>query len=337
MKVLSICIPTYNRSELLGEAILSFIDQIDDTVADKIEICISDNCSNDGTELIVEQLKLRTKIEIVYNKNKKNLGADQNYMNVVKMASGYYCWFFGSDDRIKPNCIQDVLNALDSDSDIYLINRINCDIKMRPLFKEEWLFNTEDMKKFDTSSRNDLIAYLKCGSRLGALYSYLSSIIFKRKRWVETSFDQSFLGTAYSHAYVLIKMLKHGTTVQYVRSALVESRGGNDSFASAGELNRYMLDMNGYLKIANSLFMNDREIRDGIFNILRKEHAGRRLVKICALSVVNYKWDDVRPTLVMCGYDEKKLDQYRSNVFLSTLILFVFKLSSFRRKLLAML
>ena len=54
---LSICIPTYNRAEYLKEALDSIIKQINDTNRDKVEICISDNASEDNTKELIENYR----------------------------------------------------------------------------------------------------------------------------------------------------------------------------------------------------------------------------------------------------------------------------------------
>ena len=46
---LSICIPTYNRSEVLKESLMQLLKY----EGDDIEVVISDNCSPDNTEEVV--------------------------------------------------------------------------------------------------------------------------------------------------------------------------------------------------------------------------------------------------------------------------------------------
>lgn len=51
--LLSICIPTYNRSTYLEEALCNIIN--DTSFSDDIEIIISDNASTDNTQEIVSK------------------------------------------------------------------------------------------------------------------------------------------------------------------------------------------------------------------------------------------------------------------------------------------
>jgi abequosyltransferase len=104
---LSICIPTYNRARFIGEALESIVAQ----ATDDVEIVISDNASTDGTGEIVAAFAARFP-RIRYACWNANVGFDRNVMRVVELATGGYCWFLGSDDRIEPGAVAAVLGAL---------------------------------------------------------------------------------------------------------------------------------------------------------------------------------------------------------------------------------
>lgn len=91
-KILSICIPTFNRAELLDET-LSHLVLEPSFLLGKIEICISDNASPDSTSEIAK--KYSDKYEnIIYNRNKENTGIiDGNFPIVASMASGTFIKF----------------------------------------------------------------------------------------------------------------------------------------------------------------------------------------------------------------------------------------------------
>lgn len=105
-KILSICIPTYNRSEKLDRLIQN-IEQEINGIEDHIEICISDNCSTDNTEHIVNVWQ--KKLPIIYSRNSKNIGFDLNVVNVINIATGTYVWLSGDDDIYDKNAIKKVL------------------------------------------------------------------------------------------------------------------------------------------------------------------------------------------------------------------------------------
>jgi len=98
--LITIGIPTYNRSFFLNKAMNSIMHQVVE-FQDKVEICISDNNSSDDTREIVTEFKKKyPSVKLRYNKNKTNLGIDMNFLKVFEMASGKFIWLFGDDDMM---------------------------------------------------------------------------------------------------------------------------------------------------------------------------------------------------------------------------------------------
>ncbi len=86
----SICIPTYNRKESLKIVLDSFIEEVE-KLYPLVEICVSDNYSEDGTFDMLKDYAKKYKF-IKIRRNKKNLGFDRNVIEVLKMAKGKYLW-----------------------------------------------------------------------------------------------------------------------------------------------------------------------------------------------------------------------------------------------------
>ncbi len=83
--VISICIPTYNRSRQLEQSIESIICQ-KEFVEGLVEIVISDNASTDNTETICKEY-LELYSNFLYFKNEKNI-ANKNFPICISHASG---------------------------------------------------------------------------------------------------------------------------------------------------------------------------------------------------------------------------------------------------------
>ena len=62
------------------------------------EVCISDNCSDKNIKKLIQPY--RKKLNIRFNKNKRNLGFALNLLKVSNMATGDFIWFLGDDDLI---------------------------------------------------------------------------------------------------------------------------------------------------------------------------------------------------------------------------------------------
>lgn len=89
----SIVIPTYNRAADLQFALYCIFQQ---TFSD-FEVVISDNCSNDNTKSVVQNIKDK---RIRYFRLKKTVGNAANFKNGIKRAKGKYVFLHSDDDFI---------------------------------------------------------------------------------------------------------------------------------------------------------------------------------------------------------------------------------------------
>lgn len=269
MKV-SFCIPTYNRAEYLELLIQSIKNQQSHGL--EIEICISDNNSTDGTSELVSIWENNFGIPIRYNKNKENIGPDRNFLAAVDLATGDYCWIFGSDDMLQSNALVTIENELNKKFDIYLCDRKELDVNMS-IVKDghrKWLSN--GTKEYVFNNDHDRVNYFKNCMSLGGVFSYLSSIIVKRSAWNNINFDISFIGTAYPHVYILLKIIEaQGSSISYISMPLVLCRGDNDTFESSGKARRILIDYMGYFKLSDVLYNNKQILKKSFENILAKE------------------------------------------------------------------
>lgn len=102
----SVCIPTYNRANFLQDSIVSIINQ----TYQNIEIIILDNASTDSTEYIVKKLKSFSNIK--YIRNKKNIGATNNYNKCLEIAKNDYIAIFHSDDVYKKDILEKEMDVI---------------------------------------------------------------------------------------------------------------------------------------------------------------------------------------------------------------------------------
>lgn len=270
VKSLSICIPTYNRAGVLVELLESIVRDTPPGLRERLEICISDNASGDDTGDRVEAFAKASPVSVVYRRNATNLGADQNYLNAVALASGEYCWLMGSDDGIAPGLVEGVFARLGECRDVMLMDRVVCNHLMEPHHREHWLPAQTEERYFDFRTGPDGAAYLDMASGLGALFSFLSSIVVRRDSWNAVAFDRRYLGTAYSHAFILISVLLR-SGIYYAPSLAVLNRSGNDSFLDQGAVNRVLLDYRGYLMLADDLLPAGDALRGHFLAVLARE------------------------------------------------------------------
>jgi abequosyltransferase len=109
MIYLSICIPTYNRCEVLDNTLnLLFSNSEFDT--DKIEVIVSDNCSTDNTKLIVAKYPL-----VKYYRNQENI-KDLNFAVALEHAGGKYVRLFNDTLIFKSGALKLMLNSIENSS-----------------------------------------------------------------------------------------------------------------------------------------------------------------------------------------------------------------------------
>lgn len=98
----SVIIPTYKRSDLLERAIKSVINQ----TYKNIEIIVVDDNVNNSKEHL-QNLKIIEKYpQIIYIKNKKNLGGGLTRNVGIKASTGEYIAFLDDDDEFYPTKIE---------------------------------------------------------------------------------------------------------------------------------------------------------------------------------------------------------------------------------------
>ena len=106
--LLTISIPTYNRSACLNLLLQSIVSQITSRDANHIEICIFDNCSTDNTAEVVESFTKKHGY-VSYICNDKNIGADNNFIKAFLAARGKFFWILGDDEVLLDGAIQWIL------------------------------------------------------------------------------------------------------------------------------------------------------------------------------------------------------------------------------------
>lgn len=106
--LLSICIPTYNRGEILDKTIQGYVtDQVFD---ERVELVISDNCSTDNTRSIVEKY-MRIYKNIIYNCNDENI-IDVNFIKVLSLGRGKYLKLMNDTVTLNSGVLKSMLDII---------------------------------------------------------------------------------------------------------------------------------------------------------------------------------------------------------------------------------
>ena len=106
----SICIPSFNRANFLKETIQSALNRS----SEKSEIIIIDDGSTDNTEDICKSFSSE-KLRYIC---KDHTGAPETRNRAIQEAEGTYILWLDSDDLLKPNTINDYIQAITNFPDV---------------------------------------------------------------------------------------------------------------------------------------------------------------------------------------------------------------------------
>lgn len=111
--LVSVITPTYNRPEYLKQALTSAVNQ----TYRNIEIIVSDNCSPESPQAIVESFN---DSRIRFYRNSSNLGMLVNAIKTFKYARGKYVASLLDDDMWEPDYLAKLVPLLEENSDVAL-------------------------------------------------------------------------------------------------------------------------------------------------------------------------------------------------------------------------
>ncbi|MBB3195168.1 glycosyltransferase family 2 protein [Roseateles terrae] len=106
--LLSLAIPTYNRSEILLENLRAMLP---DLMAHQVAVFISDDSTDDLTAQKVRALQQEYPL-LTYRRNEPRHGHDANFFATVSMPDTDYVWYLGDSLFLQPGMLGTALEAL---------------------------------------------------------------------------------------------------------------------------------------------------------------------------------------------------------------------------------
>jgi len=115
--LVTIGIPTYNRSSSLNAAISSVLSQS----YQNIEVIVCDNCSTDDTQEVCKRWALKDN-RIKLHRQETNVGAVSNFNTIPALANGTFFMWLADDDRISSNFVTECISILSSSPETTIVS-----------------------------------------------------------------------------------------------------------------------------------------------------------------------------------------------------------------------
>lgn len=121
-KLLTICIPTYNRLNNLSSNISLLEKQILKANLNQfVKIDVSDNGSTDNTGKYLREIKENLIIDIDYALHTSNLGFEKNILFLVRRVSTPYLMLLGDDDYLSEGYLKTIIDEIQRNKEITCI------------------------------------------------------------------------------------------------------------------------------------------------------------------------------------------------------------------------
>lgn len=259
--LISLCIPTFSRANMLAELLESIIDQ--QVALDLFEVIVSDDASHDNTLACLEtyQAKLPN-LRVLSQSN--NIGFDRNCLAVAAEARATYLWFLGDDDRLEFGALASVIQAIKDYPDIagMTLGSIDHDSQLKEITGIKILPPTGLMHSAD-----------EVFSAIGDLLGFISTLVIHRETWNSVCHEEPIhhYFKLYVQVYIIGKVLQRKPLWLVFNHPCIGYRSDNDQFIkSLGWYDRLAADVVAYRTISADLFgvssKTTRAFESRIFN-----------------------------------------------------------------------
>ena len=233
--LLTIAIPTYNRSRQLEINIINIIDSL----SCNIKLFISDNASDDDTARMVEQYMAMSE-NISYQRNSTNIGYDGNIIKCIDGCSSEYIWLLSDDDYITLATIKRIYNILEEyQPDGMLINSKVINPETNSI-----IFSNLNNTIGDFQTTVNQAAILKYGK-----WSTLVSSMVIRHSVINTTILNQYIGSCFIQIPIFWRSL-YGKSIYICGDVLITK---NDSKAHNFSLSTSQIWLSNWVNTVHSL------------------------------------------------------------------------------------
>lgn len=251
--IISFCIPTYNRANLLNDTLFSIFSQSSNIFLPYIEIIVSDNNSTDNTyDIVARYIKTFPGI-IKYHKNNANIWSKKNVIKVTTYAEWKYLWLLSDDDCITNFSLEYLLEIIHKTDFDILFNRtkstenisINIQKKDNSFSLYNWIEEYLDYLLHNFHWYKNLISF----------FSFYSSIIVKRSyfyEWLKSITEETIYSVDFPHEVIIYNNLIY-KKILIPDNIFVLARILNESYGGSIQLVSDFKKLMNYIEKKNHL------------------------------------------------------------------------------------
>jgi abequosyltransferase len=275
--LISFCIPTRNRANLLLEMLSTLVTQTDENC----EYVIVDGASNDTTSDVIEQFR-RDGYRIVYYRREEAIGVDRDILKAIELASGTYCWLMSDDDRVEPGAYSHICEVLRNNPGVAGLS-LNI-----AAYDPTLSYRIQTVPSISAGQvATDILFEDRdhCFSLLGIHLGFISAQVVRRETWLAAVAvrDIAVFCNSWIIVYVIGEMLNLNPNWLYIHRECVAYRSANDSFvARLGVYGRQLITHQNYAFTLNALFGKDSRTYKAVLRTLITDRMGRTLAMIKA-------------------------------------------------------
>ena len=206
--LLTIGIPTYNRSQYLSKCLKAIYEQIEDNPL--VEVFVSDNDSSDDTATVVNAYKSFG--NLTYYKQKENIGGDNNIDYLYKHAAGNYILVCGDDDYYNWGTVDLILKVISENKETAVIGL-------------DWFDSNSHIKHGE-----GMDDFLLTTART---VTSISSVVLKTRYYRELQNKDKFRYTNLNQVYLQMAILQNHSDFAYVYGKNFQPKSGEAIYVAS--------------------------------------------------------------------------------------------------------
>lgn len=211
--LLTVAIPTYNRSRTLEKILTELRSQ----ASDDFVVLVSDDASPDNTGEMVKTFQ-QTMPNLVYHRNEQNLGFSGNVCKIYEIAETRYVWFLCDDDTVLEGAVKGMIESLRNYEptvavyNCFWVNPLGQKLMAGPE-KDIVYDDIEKMKDYQPLMRTTFLSILVVEKSLGA--EEIKKTNYKDNIFFQVSLSLYLLSAKFHFCEIALPVLQRNVGYKY--------------------------------------------------------------------------------------------------------------------------